>query len=134
MRHIIKIGIALLICLSIGVSLQAQVSIRANVDSTSMLIGDQQQLTLTIQHPNGAEIKSYYGSALDTITNFEIIKESDWDTTATSPITIQKDITFSIFDSGYYFIPRIPHSFIIDGDTSIKYSNNILTGTERSLP
>lgn len=121
----IKKAILLVSCSLMIITINAQISIRANVDSTAMLIGDQQALTLTIQHPTGASIKSFYRSALDTVTNFEIIRESDWDTTSTSPITIQKDITFSIFDSGYYFIPRIPHSFIINGDTTIKYSNNI---------
>ena len=102
-----------------------QISIQATVDSTGMLIGDQQQLHLTIQHPNNATVKSFYSSALDTISNFEIISQTDWDTTGVNPITLQKDITFSIFDSGYYYIPRIPHAMILNGDTSLFFSNDI---------
>jgi len=118
------------VILSIGFSLiaviaVAQISIRATVDSTGMLIGDQQQLHISIQHPKTAQVQSFYASALDTIKNLEIITESPWDTSGTDPITIKKDITISIFDSGYYFIPRIPHAMILNGDTTLHFSNNI---------
>lgn len=103
----------------------AQISINSKVDTTGMLIGDQQQLHLTIQHPRKALVKSFYASALDTITNFEIIEQTPWDTLGTEPITIKKDITFTIFDSGYYWIPRIPHMMVLNGDTTLAYSNNI---------
>ena len=109
----------------IALSAVAQISIKASVDSTGMLIGDQQQLHISIQHPKSAKVHSYYASALDTIENLEIINETQWDTTGTDPLTIKKDITISIFDSGYYFIPRIPHAMILNGDTTLHYSNNI---------
>ncbi|NNE25656.1 MAG: hypothetical protein HKN09_02325 [Saprospiraceae bacterium] len=103
----------------------AQISIRATVDTTGMLIGDQLQLKLQIQHPKNAQVQSFYASALDTIQDLEVIDESLWDTSGTDPITIEKNITFSIFDSGYYFIPRIPHAMFLNGDTSIYFSNDI---------
>lgn len=122
----IKRGLGIFILLfSAAVIAVGQISIKATVDSTGMMIGDQQQLHLTIQHPSSATVQSFYASALDTIENLEIISESDWVKSNTEPVTLQKDITFSIFDSGYYFIPRIPHAMILDGDTSLHYSNDI---------
>lgn len=109
----------------IAISANGQISIKASVDTTGMLIGDQQELHLSIQHPNSAQVQSFYASALDTIEHLEIISETEWDTSGTNPLTIQKDITISIFDSGYYFIPRIAHSMILNGDTTLHYSNNI---------
>ncbi len=117
--------ILFIVFLTISLSAIGQISIKATVDSTGMLIGDQQQLHLTIQHPQSAEVQSFYTSALDTIDNLEIITESPWDTTGTDPLTIRKGITFTIFDSGYYYIPRIAHSMILNGDTSLHFSNNI---------
>ncbi len=82
--------------LIIAITASSQISIKVSVDSTGMLIGDQQQLHLTIQHPRSAKVQSFYASALDTIENLEIINETEWDTSGTDPLTIQKDITFSI--------------------------------------
>ncbi|NND77064.1 MAG: hypothetical protein HKN39_02635 [Flavobacteriales bacterium] len=121
-RIIFVIFIGFSLCPSI---LTGQISIRATVDSTSMLIGDQQNLKLRIQHPRNGSVKSFYSSALDTIQNLEIISETEWDTSGVDPLALEKNITFSIFDSGYYFIPRIPHAMILNGDTSIHFSNDV---------
>jgi len=104
---LIKRGIGILLFVVSAIFAVGQISIKATVDSTGMLIGDQQQLHLTIQHPSTATVQSFYASALDTIENLEIIDETEWVKSGTEPITIQKDITISIFDSGYYFIPRM---------------------------
>ena len=93
-----------------------QISVAASLDSTNMLIGDQFQLHLHVNHPPNTTIQQVDFSALKSIENLEIIGESAWDTMGNSgEMVLQKDLTLQVFDSGYYWLPAIPFNYVQNG-------------------
>lgn len=120
-RHIIYLILLLFIPRYTLFAQQAQVA--ARIDSTSILIGDQTTLRLTVAYDakNGVP-KIQWPQIGDTIiSKVDVISKSKIRTILpdSAQPTIQQqveDIVISSFDSGYYAIP--PFKFIINGDTA----------------
>ena len=106
-----------------GFTLHAQqVQVSSRIDSTSILIGNQTNLRLTVAFDvkNGIPKIQWPQIADSLVSKVEVISKSKITTVIpdSSHPTIQQqiqDITISSFDSGYYAIP--PFKFIINGDT-----------------
>ncbi|MEM1119217.1 MAG: hypothetical protein AAGJ18_02135 [Bacteroidota bacterium] len=99
-------------------------SVSAQVDSTSMQIGDKFQLHLTAKVPQSARLESIDLSELEAVENVEIGAETDWDSMmAGQEIILKKDLTLQVWDSGYYWIPEIPFVLAQNG-ASIVYKTN----------
>jgi len=107
-----------------GLTLHAQqVQVSARIDSTSILIGSQTNLRLTVAFDvkNGVP-KIQWPQIADSLTpKVEVISKSQIKTIipdSSRPNVQQEiqDITISSFDSGYYAIP--PFKFIINGDSN----------------
>ncbi|HMR44414.1 MAG TPA: hypothetical protein PKC40_11305 [Saprospiraceae bacterium] len=105
-------------------SLFSQVRVQASLDSTAMLIGDQVQLHLRVKGASDTTGFQFEKSLIDTSAKVEWLKETAW-----QPLTeslFQKDLTFTVFDSGYYFFQ--PALLVIDknGLRDSFYSNELL--------
>lgn len=119
-RHIIY----LIVMVIPGCTLFAQqVQVAARIDSTSMLIGNQTTLRLTVAFDakNGVPNIQWPQIGDSLISKVEVINKSKIRTILpdSAQPTLQQqveDITISSFDSGYYAIP--PFKFIINGDTA----------------
>lgn len=104
----------------------AQVSVAAALDSSNMIIGDKFQLHLYVNHPQNASVQSVDLSGLKGVENLDIEAESAWDTTDNGgEITLQKDLTLQVWDSGYYWIPEIPFTIIENGSPGVFKTNSI---------
>jgi len=119
-RHIIYLILILVIP---GCALFAQqVQVAARIDSTSMLIGNQTTLRLTVAFDakNGVPKIQWPQIGDSLVAKVEVISKSKIHTILpdSAQPTLQQqieEITISSFDSGYYAIP--PFKFIINGDT-----------------
>jgi len=130
--------ICILICWStVMTSLSAQqVRVTATLDSTRMLIGDQMNLKLVASYPVGRTISKVDLNVLEKEEKIEIIStQADWDTvTIAGETTLRKNIVFTIFESGSFFIPSIPFNFYENGRTSIFSTNELHINVEDALP
>jgi hypothetical protein len=100
-----------------AIPLNAQIEFSQKLDSISMLIGDQQHLTLS---SSDQQIGETPFAILDTMSWLQIIDKGSW---------IQRDrryerkILFTVFDSGYFVIPALG---LIQGQDSVIHIGNPL--------
>lgn len=83
-----------------------EVNVRAAVDRSSILIGDQVTVHLEIEQPGDLLLQT--GVFADTLTDgIEILLQSEFDTTRleVNRISLRKDFLITCFDSGTYAIP-----------------------------
>ncbi len=115
----ISIAISLLffICFAV-VKAEAQVAASAAVDSTHMMIGDHMKLHLSIQYPPQASIQNVDYTGFETDEHIELINNGDFDTIQSGNLTVlQKDLLFSIYDSGSFNVPPIKVEYARNGRT-----------------
>ncbi len=94
----------------------AQEQVRAALDSTTILIGDQIGFHLQINDADGVSNPSVDLSPLKSVPEIEIVKDLDWDTLDISGMRVlQKDLVLTSFDSGYYFIPALSINYKKNG-------------------
>ena len=119
----IKSYIALIFILA-GSFAQAQnLTIKANIDTNSILIGDPVNFTLQITKPAGFQIA--FPELRDTVTEkIEIIETDSLDTLSISgnEITLAKKYVVSCYDSGQFVIPPLPFVYKQDTTTDTLYS------------
>ena len=122
MKFLSKVLTTVLLCLCFSLAstlLPAQISVSAEVDSTNMLIGDQLKLHIFANHSPDINIQRLDLSPFEAEEEIEIIVEGDWDTLQKNgTFVLQKDLTFTIFDSGYYWLPELPISYTQNGVTN----------------
>ena len=76
-------------------------------DTTSILIGEQIQLTLQASVPNGTMV--LWPNILDSINAAEVIQRSGIDSTSLdSELLLEERITVTVWDSGYYVLEPLP--------------------------
>lgn len=121
MKKVSKLLIGILVCWFVGItSAGAQVQVTATLDSTRMLIGDQMNLKLEASYPAGETISNVDLTVLEKTENIEVITtQSGWDTvTVAGKTTIRRNIVFTVFESGSFFIPPIPFNIPKNGTTN----------------
>lgn len=107
-------------------STTAQVTVDARLDSARILIGDQVRLTIQVQSSGGALVQAPDLSVFDTLKNIEILDTSGIDTIQRgSTVTIEQHLTITSFDSGFYWLPKVPVNFVFNGKTGIAQSNSL---------
>lgn len=95
--------ILLTLCACLTTAASAQVTVKATVDRTTILIGEPIKLNLEATVPNGAPIKWF---SIDTIPHFEMVDEGKPDSSGDGPNwRYRQEITLTSFDSGYWTIP-----------------------------
>ncbi|MEP7324203.1 MAG: hypothetical protein ABI761_19895, partial [Saprospiraceae bacterium] len=114
--------VLLLIYLCFGyLTLVAQVQFIARVDSTSMWIGDQQNITFTYKAGTYQPAPDFHMINLDTCSFLEIISQTSWlKTQQDNEIKIEKKLRFAIFDEGNFVIPSV---FVVAGNDSVSTSD-----------
>ncbi len=103
----------------------AQYSAKGSVDSTYMMIGDQQLLHLEVVYPAGTDLLPlvFKRNSDDAI---EFLAQTKWDTvSAGSSVRIKKNILFTCWDSGYQAVPAIPVVFLESGEKDTVYTREI---------
>lgn len=105
----------------------AQVSGKAVVDSTHMLIGDQMRLRIELSAPKDAVLEPLNLTVMAADSVFEILAESKWDTLGTSgdKLRLQKNLLFIAWDSGYHRLPAIPIAYKLGGRTDTFFTRDI---------
>jgi hypothetical protein len=128
-----KIMFVLLFCYCCTSPLAAQhIKVRAELDSSSILIGQQTKLTLSIQYKVDTDdrIKIQWPVIGDTLRKeVEVVNQSKIDTVIpdrNDPFTFlqTKTIYITSFDSGYWAVA--PFKFIVNGDTAGIYTDALL--------
>ncbi|MBK8562395.1 MAG: hypothetical protein IPN76_03375 [Saprospiraceae bacterium] len=91
----------------------AQVSGKATVDSTRMLIGDQMRLRIEVSADKGVQLLPFDRNAIAADSVFEVLDESRWDTlgTAGDRLRLQKNLLFIAWDSGMHRLPALPIAY-----------------------
>ncbi len=113
-----------IISLSVAVGItHAQQTFQQKLDSTAMLIGDQQYLTLMSPQDQVGE-KPFI--ILDTLHWFQVLDKGSW---VFNKTVYERKILFTVFDSGYFRIPMlygtgIPDSTGYPGNALYLYVNN----------
>jgi len=104
----------------------AQSNVRAEVDSLHMLIGDQMPLHLTIKTPVGAEIRNIDLTGFDEEETLEVVRMTEMDSTGNGGfVEYKQDIFMTAFDSGRYYVPKIPVSLAVNGTVQTLVTNDI---------
>ncbi len=92
----------------------AQVSAKAFVDSTHMLIGDQLRLHLEVRQEPGVQLLPL-NPATPEGSPIEFLAQSKWDTLqAEGMLRLRKDLLFTAWDSGYQRVQHI-HEVYMQG-------------------
>ncbi len=96
-----------------AVKAAAQVSGKATVDSTRMLIGDQMRLRIEVSADKGVQLLPFDRNAIAADSVFEVLDESRWDTlgTAGDRLRLQKNLLFIAWDSGMHRLPALPIAY-----------------------
>ena len=88
------------------VSAQNKTTVKATVDRSQILIGEQIRLTLEADIPENEPIRFFQ---LDTLPHFEFLQKEKIDTSNTGSGTrLQQVILITSFDSGHWVIPMLP--------------------------
>lgn len=121
-----RIASIILVCFLLAINTNAQVAVSAAVDSTHMMIGDQMKLHLSLQYPPNVNIAKVDYSALEKDEDVELIKNGSFDTLNQGGLVIlQKDLLFSIYDSGSFYVPPIKVEYDINGQSQSKSTYKI---------
>ena len=90
---------------AISVSAQNKTVVRASVDKSKILIGEQIRLQLEADIPENEPIRFF---AIDTLPHFEILNRAVIDTSNTDNGTFLKQaVVITSFDSGHWIIPAL---------------------------
>ena len=105
----------------------AQVSGKAVVDSTHMLVGDQMRLRLELSAQKDAILQPLNLSVVAADSVFEVLAESKWDTMGTTgnSLRLEKNLLFIAWDSGYHRMPAIPVAYKLGGKTDTFFTREI---------
>ena len=96
--------------------LTAQVVVSATLDSTEILIGDQVNLNILVNHDPNLRIKPIDYRKLDELKEVEVVEVQDWDTLSnTGEIIIEQKVVLTSFDSGAYWLPALPVQYMENG-------------------
>ena len=91
----------------------AQVTVAAQLDSTEIMIGDQVRLNLIVNHAPDIKVTGADLSVLEKMDKVEVLKVGPWDTIGKSiEYVIEQNIILTSFDSGYYWLPKIPINYM----------------------
>jgi len=95
----------------------------AKSDSTSLLIGNQSKMELSVTVPAGSILR--WPAFADTLTaHVEILRKSVPDTVTSNSesYTLRQELLITSFDSGHYVIPPIRFRYHQKGDTTSYYT------------
>ncbi len=118
----IKLFLIILFLGFINLSYSQDIKATAELDTNSILIGDQVNLNIKLKCPVSTKI--IWTALYDTITNeIEIIKKSKIDTIFSKDkkqINLSQTLIITSFDSGYYVIPAFQFIYDKINDTTFK--------------
>jgi hypothetical protein len=113
--------------LFLAVKTAAQVTGKATVDSTRMLIGDQMQLRIEVSADKDAVLQPIDLSVIAADSTFEVLNESRWDTLGTTGdrLRLQKQLLFIAWDSGMHHLPALPIAYKVGERTDTFFTRDI---------
>jgi hypothetical protein len=107
---------------------QAQFSrAKATLEHDTVMIGDQQWLSLELTVPKGSKVTAW-PAFQDTLTSrVEVLRNTAIDTVASgeNSYTLKQELLITVFDSGEYTIRPIPFRFLIQQDTTTYYTETM---------
>lgn len=125
MRQLLRNILVLFVCGLSGLSLRAQIQLDVIPDTTRMLIGDQQKITLTITCDTSITDIKIDLDSITKIEGFEILEERNWVERRTQMSKIlSKEITFTAFVPGEYTFPALVYHY--------RFNDNLRTNRAKS--
>lgn len=107
-------------------SAYAQPTVLAELDTTRILIGDHVRLSLFINYTPDVAIQQVDLSVLAPEDDLELLKVGGVDTIkGTNETILEQELIVTAFDSGYYWIPKIPVRYEKQGIQSTVYTNEL---------
>ncbi len=126
------VSLALFICLPFAAFGQGQV--RASLDSTEILIGDETRLRIEISLPQGSRLVRVGTDTLGTVKGLERRRINPVDSVGyAGGVSYSQVLVLSAFDSGYYRLPPVPVEIETSAGLERLYSNNLLLQV-RTIP
>ncbi len=108
------------------IPLQGQIQVSARLDSTKILIGDQVQLELFIDHSREIVVENIDLSVIEKAEKLEMVSQSNLDTVNSSDnYILTQRLILTSFDSGYHWVPPIPVTYLEGGQQKTIETNNI---------
>ncbi len=107
-------------------SLSAQVRVDINLDSTTVLIGDQLGVGISLFVPEGAAIAEINYSKWAESGQAEILDQSPLNTVKAGPTTLMEQrLLLTTFDSGYHRFEPLEVVYLQDGVRDTTYSSDL---------
>ncbi|HMQ46667.1 MAG TPA: hypothetical protein PKA00_03770 [Saprospiraceae bacterium] len=108
------------------VLMSAQVSVSAALDKNELLIGDQTGLHVFVRYPKEASIDKVDLSGLRTVPEIEVLNTESLENKGDAgTLLLEKHLTITSFDSGYYFIPPVYVTYTLNGATKTDSTNEL---------
>lgn len=108
MKTLLKLILALFIIGFYGSALHAQVRAHAQLDTSSIMIGDQVGLHIQVEMSNGVRLVGIRTQSIDQKPPLETIKKSKIDTLSRTPkLLAEQVVVLTSFKEGAYFVPPI---------------------------
>lgn len=102
-------------------------SVKAEIDSTVLLIGEQARLTYKVFNSKGTIIPPVFADTI--ITDLEIVDRSIDTVAIDGAVEVDYSFIVTAFDSALFYIPEMP--FVLDGDT---FLSNALSLKVMTIP
>jgi len=120
------ISTALILVIGLPFAVFGQGQVRANLDSTEILIGDETRLRIEISLPNGSRLVRIGTDTLRTVKGLERRRTSLVDSVDyAGGVSYSQVIVLSAFDSGYYRLPPVPVEIETSEGPDQLYSNDV---------
>ena len=101
-------------------SAYTQIDVSARLNNNDILIGDQVELQLLINHDADVVVKDIQFSIIDSTKVIEIIDPGKLDTVSNNDgFLLTRNLMLTSFDSGFHWVPPIPVIFEQNGSINI---------------
>ncbi|MEL7119353.1 MAG: hypothetical protein AAFO07_07930 [Bacteroidota bacterium] len=104
----------------------AQINVKASLDSTNILIGDQVKLKLYVKHQPEVKVDNIDFTVLSGASGLEFLGQTKPDTVYNKEeIHFEQSFVLTSFDSGYHKVPAIPVSYSLNGQSDNLMTNDL---------
>lgn len=131
MKQIKQKVLFILLCIFSSITIYAQINASAKLSKTNILIGDQVQLSLSVNITDGVEIEQVNWTVLDTLSKVEVLNIHEARIiNHNNGRLLEQQVILTSFDEGHYVIPAIQIVYSFQGNQQQILTNDLALTVE----